>query len=264
MCFIASIHCYPNANIFDFIRKLDDAFCNPLLTNKCTYILGDNNIDISTPNRTTAAQECINVLSCKVFFPVITKPTRVAETSSTVIDHIITNDLARHLFPMIIRTDLTDHYLTAVVVIENIERTQSQPMKILFRDMSHFSSETFNTDVEPFANRFLENLTEITADNFNNVFDYFTNTYKRIVDQHAPLKCLSRKKQRLHNKPWIAKRILISIRNKHKMYKTHFLQGSNVCKMMYKTYANKLTKVKSLAKKLYFSQELSNCKGDGR
>ena len=33
---------------------------------------------------------------------------------------------------------------------------------------------------------------------------------------------------------------------------------------MYKTYANKLAKVKSLAKKLYFAQELSNCKGDGR
>ena len=159
----------------------------------------------------------------RVFFPIITKPTRVAETSSTIIDHIITNDLTRRLFPMIIRTDLTDYYLTAVVAIENIERTQSQAMKILRRDMSHFSSETFNTDVEQFANRFLENLTETTADNFNNVFDYFVNTYKRIVDQHAPLKCLSRKKQRLHNKPWITKGILISIRNKQKMYKRHFL-----------------------------------------
>ena len=115
---------------------------------------------------------------------------------------------------MIIRTDVTDHYLTAVEAIENIERTRSQSTKILRRDMSHFSSETFNTDVEQFANRFLEDLTEITADNFNNVFDYFTNTYKCIVDQVAPLKCLSRKKQRFHNKPWITKRILISIRNK--------------------------------------------------
>ena len=112
----------------------------------------------------------------------MTKPTRVAETSSTIIDHIITNDLTRRIFPMIIRTDLTDHYLTAVVAIENIKRTRSQTTKILRRDMSHFSSETFNTDVEQFANRFLEDLTEITADSFNNVFDHFTNTYKRIVD----------------------------------------------------------------------------------
>ena len=48
------------------------------------------------------------------------------------------------------------------------------------------------------------------------------------------------------------------------LYKSHFLQGSDVGKVIYKTYANKLTKVKSLSKKLYFAQELSNCKGDGR
>ena len=130
--------------------------------------------------------------------------------------------------------------------------------------MSHFSTENFNNDVEQFADRFLEDLTEITAENFNNVFDYFTNSYKRIVDQHAPIKCLSRKKQRLQNKPWISKGILISIRNKQKMYKTHFLQDSNVFRVIYKTYANKLTKVKSLAKNLYIARELSNCKGDGR
>ena len=89
---IAVLYRHPNTNIPEFIRKLDDAFCNLLLTNKCTYILGDINIEISSPNRTTAAQEYINVLSCKGFFPVITKPTCVAETFSTIIDHIITND----------------------------------------------------------------------------------------------------------------------------------------------------------------------------
>ena len=42
------------------------------------------------------------------------------------------------------------------------------------------------------------------------------------------------------------------------------LEGNDVSKLMYKTYANKLTKVKSLAKKLFFAQELTNCKGIGR
>ena len=261
---IVVLYRHPNTNIPEFISKLDEVFCNPILTNRCTYILGDINIDICTSNRSTAAQEYINVLTCKGFFSIITKPTRVTETSATIIDHIITNDLTRRLFPIILRTDLTDRYLTAVVATINIKRKQRQSGKILRRDMSHFSTENFNNDVEQFADRFLEDLTEITAENFNNVFDYFTNFYKRIVDQHAPIKCLSRKKQRLQNKPWISKGILISIRNKQKMYKTHFLQGSNVFKVIYKTYANKLTKVKSLAKKLYIAREFSNCKGDGR
>ena len=95
---------------------------------------------------------------------------------------------------MIIRTDLTDHYLTAVVTSNNNERTHIEPRKILRRDMSRFSTENFNYDVEQFVNRFIENLTEITSDNFNTVFDYVTKTYKRILDQHAPVKPMSRKK----------------------------------------------------------------------
>ena len=48
------------------------------------------------------------------------------------------------------------------------------------------------------------------------------------------------------------------------MYKTHFIGGGEFAKTSYKAYANKLTKVKCLAKKLHFHSELENCKGDGR
>ena len=65
---IVVIYRHQNTNIPDFISKLDDAFCNPLLTNRYMYILGDINIDITISNRTTAAQEYINQLSCKGFF----------------------------------------------------------------------------------------------------------------------------------------------------------------------------------------------------
>ena len=146
-------------------------------------------------------------MSCKGFFPIISKPTYVAETSSTIIDHIITIDLTRRIFPLIIRTDLTDHYLTALAATKNTERTRTQPTKILRRDMSHFSSETFYTDVEQFVDHFFffEDLTEITVDNFINVFDYFAYTYKRIVDRHAPLKCLSRKNNVFTTNPGLPK-----------------------------------------------------------
>ena len=45
-----------------------------------------------------------------------------------------------------------------------------------------------------------------------------------------------------------------------KMYKTHFIGGSEIAKTSYKAYANKLTKVKCLAKKLYFHSELETVK----
>ena len=46
------------------------------------------------------------------------------------------------------------------------------------------------------------------------------------------------------------------------MYQTHFLNSNAVSKKMRKNYANKLTKIKATAKKLYYGQEFQNCKGD--
>ena len=42
----------------------------------------------------------------------LTLPTRVNDVSSTLIDHLITNDHKNSIFPGIIKTDLTDHYPT--------------------------------------------------------------------------------------------------------------------------------------------------------
>ena len=41
---------------------------------------------------------------------------------------------------------------------------------------------------------------------------------------------LSRKRCKLADKPWISKGILVKIRNKQKMYKTHFISGSEMVK----------------------------------
>ena len=40
------------------------------------------------------------------------------------------------------------------------------------------------------------------------------------------------------------------------MFRTHFLNATEIERYHYKTYLNKLTKIKSLLKKLYFQNEL--------
>ena len=65
-------------------------------------------------------------------------------------------------------------------------------------------------------------------------------------------------------KPWITKGIKISIQKKQKMYKSHYLEENEVAKFLYKSYANKLTKIKNDAKKSCFGSELHNCKNNIR
>ena len=74
----------------------------------------------------------------------------------------------------------------------------------------------------------------------------------------------SRKQRRQQQNPWLTKRLLISIKNKQKLFKTCFLHGNNFQKTVYRKYSNKLTRVKSLLKKLYYNQAFSRRKNNPR
>ena len=94
-----------------------------------------------------------------------------------------------------------------------------------------------------------------TPDNFNQLFAEFVALIENTIEIHAPLKKLSRKQQKLQSKPWITKGILISVRHKRKLYKSHFLAGTEIQKRFYKKYLNTLTKVKTASKKIYYRLE---------
>ena len=78
------------------------------------------------------------------------------------------------------------------------------------------------------------------------------------IDTHASVKKLSRKQKRLRSTPWITKGLLVSIKKKQKLHKTRYIFGSIIEKLYYKKYSNLLTKVKNLAKKLYYHQKLDD------
>jgi len=57
------------------------------------YIFGDINIDLLTYDNNIAVCDYVNMLYCSGVKPLITKPTRITETTATLIDHIYTNDV---------------------------------------------------------------------------------------------------------------------------------------------------------------------------
>ena len=79
-----------------------------------------------------------------------------------------------------------------------------------------------------------------------------------IINKHAPFKPALRKKRRLLTKLLIAKELLDLIKQKQKLYVTHYVQGTEEQKCIYKQFANKLTKIKKNAKKQYLQDEIVN------
>ena len=242
-------------NAIDKITKCDNTF----------YLLGDFNINISPQKKTVGNSIYINHLISSASFSVITIPTtRVTVTSSSIIDHIITNDTNHPLSTGVIycADKLSDRYVTFCNVSVYLTKSKKYIPISVFRDKSNFNPESYCSDLNRSLLEFFDNLGELTESNFDESFDAFITVVQNVTGSHAPIKRLSRKQRKLKNKPWITKGILTSIRHKNKMHKSHYILGDQVTKSEYKKYSNKLTKIKTMAKKKHFAEELEKNKNN--
>ena len=86
------------------------------------------------------------MLASNGYFPLITLPTRVNDVSSTLIDHLITNDHKNSIFPGIIKTDLTDHY-PIFCSINTFTFSNKLNQQMYKRDLLNFTAENFCEDL---------------------------------------------------------------------------------------------------------------------
>ena len=99
----------PNQNVQSFLDYLSYIFSIVNKGKKCLYLLGDFNLDLL---ELMSCQNVVNFLDlCMTnsVYPLIHSPTRVTNTSATLLDNIFTNDLEQsHAGVMI--ADISDHF----------------------------------------------------------------------------------------------------------------------------------------------------------
>ena len=83
----------------------------------------------------------INSILSHDAIPLNTKPTRISNNSSTIIDYIITNDSKHKLQSFIIKSDLTDHYPIFCVINKNFINNKKNIEQLFYRDKTKFCSE---------------------------------------------------------------------------------------------------------------------------
>ena len=115
--------------------------------------------------------------------------------------------------------------------------------------MKRFILEEFLTDL---AEKLSQINVESNSTSINDNVDNLVSIFKTTLNCHAPLRPLSRREQRLSNKPWITKGILISIKTKNKLFRQYFKSNDPAKKNFYKKYLNKLTHIKFHAKRSYY------------
>ena len=263
---IAVIYRHPHNNLSDFLNALDDKmnFLNTLKNNKA-FIIGDINLDLNADNITSSGSDYLKMLQSHAFFPIITKPTRVSASSQTIIDHILTNDTESTITPGVFPYKISDHYPIFCTITNSIFSNYHSEVPYSYRNVNSVDGDKFRSDLESSLNPLLLDITHSPPTSQNKLDESFTRLVEiisKVIDKHAPLISVSRKQKRWQKKPWLTKGLIISIKNKQRLYKTYFLTGNEFEKSFYKKYSNKLTRVKNLSKKHYYKNALSQRKNN--
>jgi len=231
-----------------FLEYFNEALDKFTSRNLPTYILGDFNINLLNSETCDFAHEFLTSLQSYFFTPTIDKPTRVYNTSATLIDNILVNIPENVVYSGNVVSDISDHF-TQFCITSSVKPC-IRPVKRKIRDYSKFSSSNFNEVIQ--TSLAIRNDRDIDQE-----FSCFFRKLNKLIDKHAPLKRISKRKNKQFSKPWITRGLKKSIKIKNKL----ILSGD---RNRYKQYRNCLTRLIRISKKdylqSYFEQNLSNMK----
>ena len=220
--------------------------------------MGDFNIDLLKVS--AHSNNVLNFMFSSSFYPIITKPTRITETTATLTDNIYVNKHDGNFKMGLLLTDLSDHLpvsqLSTTGNMKTIGRG-SQEMK----NMRIINEKTINNLCE-----------ELDKIDFNDICGYANpkNAYNLFHYKltKAYNKCLhlvcKKGKYHVHPKtPWITKGILKSRETKNKLNTEKYRKvPKEINEKVYNKYRHRFNKVKSLAKKSYYNRKFNEAKGN--
>ena len=205
--------------IGDDLTGFTDEYINILnllrTRSKFVYLCGDYNIDIlkiCSNNLYNTFYE--NVMSCS-FVPKITLPTRICDTTSTLIDNIYTNVLDKSHTSGILVRPLSDHQMYFCVMNENyIEPTTNQKY-IEVEVLSEENIERFRKEI---ADLEIHNKLDETLDrdpNYN--YEIVSTLLQNSKSKHIPKRVKKFNKRRHKKERWMTDELLAQVLKKNNM-----------------------------------------------
>ena len=90
---VSVVYWPPNQNLREFMNSLDSLLASISKENMICYVLGDWNLDLINHYCHDTTGELLETMYSRMFFPLITRPTRITSNTATLIDNIFTNNL---------------------------------------------------------------------------------------------------------------------------------------------------------------------------
>ena len=241
------------SNIDDFSSYVDTTLNKLNKENKQVYISGDFNIDLLKYNSIYKHQEFYNLMTANGYLPQIIQPTRITETTMTIIDNIYTNTFINNIISGNLLIEIADHLVQFVSVNKEAHITNEQTS---YRSYKNWNEQSFLDDLS------IQNWST-NQENGNDSYNDFIWSLKGYIDRHAPLKKLNKREIKLKNKPWVTTLILKKIKHRNEIFARLKKHPSDAhLKASYNKFKNYVNKNLKNSKKNYFSSYFDTCKNN--
>ena len=153
-------------------------------------------------------QEFYNLMTAHGHLPQIIQPTRITETSMTVIDNIYLNTFTENTFSGNLLVEIADHLIQFVSINKQVHTTKNHNY---YEVLQKWNEQDFLDDLS------IQNW-NTNQDNVSDSYNDFIWRLKGCSDRHAPLKKMSKKEIKLKNKPWITPYIVTKIKHRNAIF----------------------------------------------
>ena len=178
----------------------------------------------------------------------ISEPTRVTNTSATLIDLIFTNDSNNIAKSGVIYNGMSDHSI--IYVIRTFIPNKRGQIKKEVRNLKHFGEENFIHDLRNTNWQTVENVTDP-----NLAWKVWEMNFNKVLDRHAPLR---HQRIRQSSIPWLNSNIKKMMRDRDYHKKQFVKHNSEYHWRIYQIFRNKVNIEIRKSKSRYYCQKLAN------
>ena len=238
----------PWADVDVFHVTLNDILGMVNNERKLCTVMGDFNIDLLQYNTNHKTNLFLDDIFSLGFVPVILKPTRITDTTATLIDHIYTNNISELKQSAIVITDVADHLATSVFFEKQSKVKKSKTIKS--RDFSE-------SNISKFKNYLLQ---ADYADVYMSLcpdesYSAFINIYQTGFDESFPL-CEKKVEAKKQTEPWYTAELKTSRKIKNKLYKNKLKNPTTTNTDKYKEELKRYNSLRRNLKQNYYKNKL--------
>ena len=236
-----------------FLSHLDTLLFNISSKNLTAYICLDSNINIQNISNSHPHFQYLSTVNDNSFLPCIEKVTRIHNQSSSLIDHILTNNPAPEILSGVIVSDISDHFPVFIELPAN--RTKNKAKVQISRNFSKYNMENFRKNL-----CCLDWKSVMDSDAVDTAYEHFWDSFQAFYNLNFPE--VKKKFNRNYHKinGYMTLGLLTSRRTKLNLLKKSINEPTNENVKAYKNFRNIYTKTLRASRKLYFDVNFQNAK----